>query len=178
MARRVTVEPVRESDGTALVAVNLASVDLHEPWVYPFRDQAGFKAYLRSCDGHRKIGFIGRENSTRRIVGIVNVSEIIRGALWSAFLGYYGVAGSEGRGMMSEMLGWVVDHSFRELGLHRLEANIQPQNESSIALVRRLGFRKEGFSPRYLKIAGEWRDHERWALLADEWRGPARDGQD
>ena len=55
--------------------------------------------------------------------------------------------------------------------LHRLEANIQPDNARSIGLVRSLGFRMEGFSPRYLKIGGRWRDHERWALLSDNWRG-------
>ncbi|HEY8105130.1 MAG TPA: hypothetical protein VIE46_03425, partial [Gemmatimonadales bacterium] len=63
--------------------------------------------------------------------------------------------------------------AFRRLRLHRVEANILPQNDASLALVRRAGFRREGRSPRYLKIAGRWRDHERWALLADEWR-PSR----
>lgn len=58
-------------------------------------------------------------------------------------------------------------HAFNELGLHRLEANIQPENAASLALVKRIGFQKEGFSARYLKISGEWRDHERWALLSD-----------
>jgi ribosomal-protein-alanine N-acetyltransferase len=61
--------------------------------------------------------------------------------------------------------------AFGELGLHRLEANIQPGNARSIALVRVLGFEKEGFSRRYLKIDGDWRDHERWALLSDRWAG-------
>jgi ribosomal-protein-alanine N-acetyltransferase len=72
---------------------------------------------------------------------------------------------------MGEAVRLVVTHAFHALGLHRLEANIQPGNGPSRALVRRLGFRQEGYSPRYLKIDGDWRDHERWAVLADEWRG-------
>jgi ribosomal-protein-alanine N-acetyltransferase len=60
---------------------------------------------------------------------------------------------------------------FGDLGLHRVEANIQPGNTRSIGLVQRLGFEKEGFSRRYLKVGGEWRDHERWALLAEDFSG-------
>ena len=62
-----------------------------------------------------------------------------------------------------------VSHAFGELRLHRVEANIQPANAPSRALVQRLGFRLEGLSPRYLYVSGDWRDHERWAVLSDEW---------
>jgi ribosomal-protein-alanine N-acetyltransferase len=58
---------------------------------------------------------------------------------------------------------------FGELGLHRVEANVQPGNARSLRVVRRLGFEKEGFSRRYLKVDGDWRDHERWALIAENW---------
>jgi len=70
---------------------------------------------------------------------------------------------------LTEGLALVFDQAFGSLGLHRLEINIQPTNTDSIALARRLGLRKEGVSPKYLNIGGEWRDHERWAVLADEW---------
>ena len=166
---RVLVRRVRAEDGPELVRVNLASIAAHEPWVIPFRDVASFQLYLEACDGDRKIGFILRERATHRIAGVVNVSEIVRGAFQSAYLGYFGMQGFQGRGIMREGLSLIITHAFRELGLHRLEANIQPGNERSRALVRRLGFRQEGFSPRYLMIGGVWRDHERWAILADEW---------
>ena len=67
---------------------------------------------------------------------------------------------------MTEGLTLVIGKAFGALGLHRLEANVQPDNDASIRLVRRLGFRREGYSPRYLKINGRWRDHERWAILS------------
>ena len=64
----------------------------------------------------------------------------------------------------------VLKEAFRRHRLHRLEANIQPDNDASRRLVQRCGFHLEGFSPRYLKIAGRWRDHERWAITAEDWR--------
>jgi ribosomal-protein-alanine N-acetyltransferase len=99
----------------------------------------------------------------------VNLNEIVRGAFHSAYLGYYGFAPHARQGYMTEGLGLVLRHAFRQMGLHRLEANIQPRNRASRALVRRLGFRREGFSPRYLKVLGRWRDHERWAIVREAW---------
>jgi ribosomal-protein-alanine N-acetyltransferase len=103
-------------------------------------------------------------------VGVIILNEVVRGAFQSAYLGYYGFAPHAGQGYMTEGLGLVLGHAFRTLGLHRLEANIQPGNRASRALVRRLGFRREGFSPRYLRIGGRWRDHERWAILREAWK--------
>jgi ribosomal-protein-alanine N-acetyltransferase len=71
---------------------------------------------------------------------------------------------------MTGALQLALRHAFRTLKLHRVEANIEPGNEASIALVRRAGFTREGFSQRYLKLGGRWRDHERWALLREDWR--------
>ena len=86
-----------------------------------------------------------------------------------AFLGYAGVPGMQGQGYMREAMALVLDRAFGELGLHRIEANVQPGNEASLALVRGAGFEREGFSPRYLKIGGRWRDHERWAIRDEIW---------
>jgi ribosomal-protein-alanine N-acetyltransferase len=75
---------------------------------------------------------------------------------------------------MTEGLQLVVHRAFTELGLHRLEANIQPGNVASKALARRSGFTLEGYSPRYLKVRGRWRDHERWAVCAEDYRQARR----
>ncbi len=75
---------------------------------------------------------------------------------------------------MSEGLELVLARAFEELALHRLEANIQPGNQPSLSLVQRAGFVREGFSERYLKIGGRWRDHERWAIRSEQWRARER----
>ncbi len=102
------------------------------------------------------------------MVGVFNLSQIFRGCFCSAYLGFWASSRWQGKGLMRESLELVLDAAFGELELHRVEANIQPGNEPSRQLVKRVGFRLEGFSPRYLKIGGEWRDHERWAITAEE----------
>jgi ribosomal-protein-alanine N-acetyltransferase len=102
------------------------------------------------------------------VIGMMNVNNLIRGVAQMASLGYWIGAPYARQGYMKEALALVVRHAFGSMALHRLEANIRPENEASLALVRGGGFRREGYSPRYLKIDGRWCDHERWALLADE----------
>ena len=163
----VRLSRVTPADAPELIAANLASQQHHLPWVTSFTDQAGFDGWFgRSVTGPN-VSLIARESASNTIVGVINISEIALGAFQSAYLGYYGMAHSSRKGYMSVALQMAIDLAFKELGLHRLEANIQPGNLPSIALVKRLGFKQEGYSERYLKIGGEWRDHERWALLAD-----------
>jgi ribosomal-protein-alanine N-acetyltransferase len=102
--------------------------------------------------------------------GVININEIVRGAMCSGALGYYAFAPSSGLGLMTSGLVLVVKRAFSRHGLHRLEANIQPENERSLRLVRRLGFRFEGVGRRLLKVGGSWKDHERWALTVEDWR--------
>lgn len=79
-------------------------------------------------------------------------------------LGYAAFLPYAGQGYLSEGVALAVRYAFERLELHRVEADIQPGNDASVRLVERLGFRREGFSPGFIKIDGEWRDHERWAL--------------
>ena len=138
-------------------------------WAAPPSTAAAYRAYVGHLGKPTHQGHLVVLRSSGALVGVINLNEIVRGVFRSAYLGYYAFPPHVGRGYMSEGLRLVLGRAFGELGLHRVEANIQPENTASLALVRRLGFRREGFSPRYLKIAGRWRDHERWALLAEEW---------
>jgi ribosomal-protein-alanine N-acetyltransferase len=155
------------SDAGDLIAANRASQEYHLPWVSSFTDQAGFDAWFARTLTGPHVAMVAREAESNEVVGVINLNEIVAGAFQSASLGYYGMMRFARRGMMIEALRTAIGYAFGELGLHRLGANIQLDNSASIALVRRLGFQKEGFSPRYLRVSGEWRDHERWALLAD-----------
>ncbi len=170
---RVELSTPGPEDETAFLAAMRASQALHQPWIYPPMTAADYAGYLARL-GERKLGYLARRIDDGAIVGWLNVSEIIRGALEGAFLGYAGTDGHTGQGYMSEALELVLHEAFETLGLHRLEANIQPGNKGSIALARRTGFKLEGFSPSYLRVAGEWRDHERWALRAETWRASRR----
>jgi ribosomal-protein-alanine N-acetyltransferase len=167
---RVYLAELSEADRQQFLAAMRTSVHLHRPWLWPALTDVEFDALLARCAQSEFETLLARRRSDRSLVGYFSISNIIRGALQSAFLGYGAVAAHAGQGYMSEGLALVLDRAFGPLGLHRLEANIQPSNERSLALVRRAGFRREGLSPRYLRIAGEWRDHERWAILAEEWR--------
>ena len=144
---------------------------LHGPWVSPPRTAEEFERYIQRINGPGHAGFFVVLKASRELAGVINVSEIVHGNFRSAYLGYYAFAPHNGQGYMTEGLHAVISRAFNALRLHRLEANIQPNNADSKRLVKRLGFRKEGFSPRYLKIGGRWCDHERWALTVEDWRG-------
>src|SRR6202012_998808 len=96
------------------------------------------------------------------LVGVINLNEIIRGAFQNASLGYYAFVPHAGQGLMREGLQLVLRDAFTKLKLHRLEADIQPGNRSSIALVQKCGFIYEGTARRLLKVRDRWQDHQRW----------------
>lgn len=167
----VVLKPVTRFDEAELIRANVESRAYHEPWVQPFTDVAGFEEWFGSFTTGANVSLVARDLLSGGVVGVMNISQIFMKGFRSAYLGYYGMVAFAKRGLMTEAVRLATQYAFKEIGLHRLEANIQPENLSSIALVRRVGFHKEGFSPRYLQINGVWCDHERWALLADDKQG-------
>jgi [ribosomal protein S5]-alanine N-acetyltransferase len=168
VGRRVFIRPPTNHDRDAFLALVRSSRSRLRPWVDPPGSRPAFKAYLRRARRPTERAFLVCRREDGAIVGVINVSQIFLGAFRSAYLGYYGGARHMGQGYMSEGLRLVIRNAFSKLGLHRLEANIQPTNRASVRLVRRAGFRREGFSPRYLKVLGRWRDHERWAVTVED----------
>ena len=168
MGERVAIRRPTEADRDEFVALMLASREFHYPWVDPPKTPQAFDEFLRIRRKPEMDGFLVCARDTGAIAGYINLNVIVRGVFQSCVLGYAVGAPYAGKGYMTEAMKLATRYAFDELKLHRVEANIQPENAASIALVRACGFRKEGFSPRYLQVFGEWRDHERWALLADE----------
>ena len=174
MSTRVYLRPPVARDRREFLERARASREMHRPWNYPPVDDEAFASYLERTRIDTNDSSLVCRREDDAIVGVVNVNNIVLAALRSGALGYYGFVPFDRQGYMTEGLRLVMRRAFGELGLHRLEANIQPGNERSIALVRRLGFRCEGYSPRMLKIGGRWRDHERWAILAEDVGGSGR----
>jgi [ribosomal protein S5]-alanine N-acetyltransferase len=167
----VAISEPSPSDAAEFIDAARASGPLATPWLRLPDTPELFAAYLERAARDDRASYLIRHRACGGLVGLVNVNNIVRGSLQSGYLGYGAFASHAGQGLMTEGLRAVLGSVFGELGLHRVEANIQPGNTRSIGLVRRLGFQKEGFSRRYLKVAGEWRDHERWALLAEDFPG-------
>ncbi len=169
---RVALRPFRLADGPEFTARARESRELHRPWLFPPTTEEEYESYAaRLIDGEGRAGFLVCERATGGIAGFININNIVHGAFQCGALGYGAFAHAAGRGLLGEALELLLGHAFapRErggLGLHRLEANIQPGNTASIALVRGRGFRLEGFSPDFLHVDGAWRDHERWAVTA------------
>lgn len=177
VGRRAFLRRPTSRDQTEYLALRRRSAGFLRRWepAPPRGRTAGdlFEEWLRTGRSGRHEKLLICRTGDGAVLGAVNLNEIVRGPAQSAFLGYWIGAPHARQGYMTEALQLALRHAFRTLGLHRLEANILPGNRASLALVRRAGFRREGYSRRHLRIAGRWADHERWALLAEDWR-PSR----
>ncbi len=160
-----------ENDLFEFTSLNLASKKLHRGLVKPPTDEKTFADYLKRNDDEANECLMICEIESEKIVGAINLSQIFRGIFQNCYLGYYIGADFAGKGFMTEAVGLTIKFAFKNLKLHRVEANVQPHNLASIAVLRKNNFTKEGFSRKYLEINERWRDHERWAIIAEGWRG-------
>ncbi|HJQ42536.1 MAG TPA: GNAT family protein [Jatrophihabitantaceae bacterium] len=102
--------------------------------------------------------------------GQMNVSNVVHGVLKSCTVGYWVDRELAGRGIVPTALALVIDHCIAEVGLHRVEVDIRPENTASLRVVEKLGLRREGYYERFLDIDGGWRDHIAFAVTAEETR--------
>jgi [ribosomal protein S5]-alanine N-acetyltransferase len=159
---RLSLRVVTRADESAFIRAARASTRLPGQWVDAPRDAATFAAYVERR-GDSFVPLCLTRHEDRALLGVCNLSQIYMGSFCSAYLGYYAFEPHQQQGYMREGIALLLALAFGPLGLHRVEANIQPENSASIALAQRCGFQREGYSPGYLYIAGAWRDHERWA---------------
>ncbi|HJR69161.1 MAG TPA: GNAT family protein [Gammaproteobacteria bacterium] len=169
MSARVFLERPSARRERGFVAAALRSRALHRGLVAAPATPAEYHDYLRRARRGNQVSFFVVDLESRDLAGVVDVNDIERGPLPSGRLGYYAFAPAAGTGLMREGVALVIDCAFRDLGLARLDANIQPGNLRSLEFAAQLGFTRDGTARGYLKIGTRWRDHERWALLARDW---------
>jgi len=166
---RVLIRPPTPADCAAFIAAVRRSYPLHRRWINPkAKTPTTYKKYMQcGPNAHRLVVVL---KATGDIVGVINLNDVIRGNFQSASVGYYAFLPYSGQGLMGEGLELVLRHAFKKLKLHRVEANIQADNRASLRLAKKCGFVKEGFARRMVKVCGRWKDHERWAILAENFR--------
>lgn len=168
--KKVFLRFPNSGDFAEFTALNKASRKFHRNLVNPPTDEKGFADFLKRNELETDCCFLICRNEDGAIVGGTALSQIFRKAFQNAYLGYYLAEKYTGKGYMTEAVELVLRFAFKELKLHRVEANVQPENTASIAVLQRCGFTREGYSEKYLKIGGRWRDHERFAIIVENWR--------
>ena len=164
---RVGVRALTLEDRRDYLARTRASVALHGPWVSRPCTAAAFAEYLeRSSRGEFNAYLLVRRKDGA-LVGEASLSRIVEGSGPSAWIAFNAFVPHDGQGLMTDGLRAVLDHAFGALGLHRVEVEVQPANQRSLALLARLGFQFERHLPRHRRIGGRWYDYERWAIAAD-----------
>ncbi|MCL1869322.1 MAG: GNAT family N-acetyltransferase [Promicromonosporaceae bacterium] len=173
----VVLRPLRRRDSGAWLALRAANHAWLEPWEATSPNGPGgattFGEYVRLLTQQARAGttlpFAVELDGT--LVGQLTVSSIAYGSLCSGAVGYWVSRDVAGRGVIPTAVAMATDYCFQVLGLHRVEINIRPENERSLRVVEKLGFRDEGTRVRYLHIQGEWRDHRTFALTSEEVPG-------
>lgn len=168
MKQQISIREPTQKDERHFLSAMHRSQTLHAPWVKSPQTPQDYCDYLQRSQQENQKSYLVVDQG-KNITGVFNLSEIVRGYFQNAYIGFYAVADYVGKGYMSAGLKLILQDVFEGLKLHRLEANIQPGNSRSIHLVKNNGFRKEGYSPRYLMINDKWHDHERWAITREDW---------
>ena len=158
------LQPKHEKEYLRAVKKSLSAL---KPWIEVVKSRKAFGKLMEDLSAPEDKAYLVRRGSDDALIGVIEVRDIFMGHFKCGYLIYYAFEGFRGEGYMKEALTLIIDKAFKKLKLHRLEANIQPNNKSSIGLAKSVGLLYEGYSPKFLKINGDWRDHERWALIND-----------
>jgi ribosomal-protein-alanine N-acetyltransferase len=162
----VTLRPLASGDEDEFLSLVEVSGRLHRPWMSLPSTPEAFQAYVARYEQGDEQSLLVCVRDTGAIAGLVNINSVIRGRYQNGSIAYAAFAPTAGQGYMSDGVDLVVRYAFEQLRLHRLDAQIQPGNLASLKLIRRCGFRNEGYSPDLLFIDGAWQDHERWAITS------------
>jgi len=148
----------------------------------PAQDPQAFAARCAARRREHQLGtgygfgvFVGEGPGGGRLVGELNLSNVVRGAFQNAHVGYWVDEAQAGNGYIPEALVVAARFVFEEVGLHRLQVSIVPDNGPSRRVVEKLDLRCEGLAERYLEIDGRWEDHLRFALTSEEWADRAEE---
>jgi ribosomal-protein-alanine N-acetyltransferase len=177
VAGPVLLRPLRRRDAGAWSRSRLANAEWLEQWEptssRSWQSRNSIGEYHRTLSRLRSAARLGVMLPFgvvygERLVGQLNVSNVVRGALRSCSVGYWIDSAVAGRGITPTALALVIDHCLTEVRLHRVEVNIRPENRASLRVVEKLGLRQEGYHERFLDIAGGWRDHLSFAITSEE----------
>jgi [ribosomal protein S5]-alanine N-acetyltransferase len=178
----VVLRPYKRSDAKVWSEVRIANQSWLAPWESsppgPWAEMNSTRAYAyvyadmkraaRRGDSMPFAVCLREDDGHERLVGHINLGNIVRRAFSSAYAGYWVDYRVAGRGVIPTALALAVDHAFGPGGLHRIEVNIRPENKPSRRVVEKLGFREEAYHQRYMHIDGSWRDHLGYALTSEE----------
>ncbi len=169
----VTLRPIRVRDARALERLLLENRRWLSKWeatspqgIGSFDMRSGIRSLLANARGGHGLPFVLEHDG--EVAGQLNVSSISYGSLASATLGYWVAERFAGLGITPTAVALATDYCFAQLGIHRMEICIRPENGPSLRVVQKLGFRYEGLRRRYIHIDGDWRDHYCFALVSEE----------
>lgn len=162
----IVARPSIDDMPTFIAAVSHAQAWLQN-WVNPPSNAFEFKQYIEHSQAANTESFLIKSKPNEEIIGVININEIILKSFKSGYLGFYSLQKPR-TGLMCDALNQIINYAFYNLDLHRLEANVQPNNLASINFIRKNNFTEEGLSTNYLKIAGKWRDHLRFAITKEQ----------